>query len=89
MVAKDVLETLRKPGGTKNFAVIQGYIPKKMEKNSQIQQNNGPQLVEEITDPEMLNKFQHLDNPKWVRTFEVITNSQGIPRRQENMILHQ
>ena len=31
-VAKEVLETLRKPGGTKNFAVIQGYIPKKMEK---------------------------------------------------------
>ncbi|KAG2472930.1 MAG: archaeal A1A0-type ATP synthase subunit I, partial [Nitrosopumilales archaeon] len=27
-VAKDVLETLRKPGGTKRFAVIQGYIPK-------------------------------------------------------------
>ncbi|MFQ5572926.1 MAG: ATPase, partial [Nitrosopumilaceae archaeon] len=25
-VAKDVLETLRKPGGTKRFAVIQGYI---------------------------------------------------------------
>ncbi len=31
LVAKDVLETLRKPGGTKNFAVIQGFIPKKME----------------------------------------------------------
>ena len=31
-VAKDILELLRKPGGTKNFAVIQGYIPKKMEK---------------------------------------------------------
>ncbi|MEK6866920.1 MAG: ATPase, partial [Thermoproteota archaeon] len=31
LVAKDVLEMLRKPGGTKHFAVIQGYIPKKME----------------------------------------------------------
>ena len=31
LVAKDVLETLRKPGGTKHFAVIQGFIPEKME----------------------------------------------------------
>ena len=30
-VAKDVLEHLRKPGGTKRFAVIRGYIPSKME----------------------------------------------------------
>ena len=34
-VAKEILETLRKPGGTKNFAVIQGFIPKKMEKEIQ------------------------------------------------------
>jgi len=34
-VAKDVIETLRKPGGTKHFAVIQGYIPKTMEKKIQ------------------------------------------------------
>ena len=44
LVAKDVLETLRKPGGTKNFAVIQGFIPKKWNQNLQIQQNNGCQL---------------------------------------------
>jgi V/A-type H+-transporting ATPase subunit I len=31
-VAKDILEVTRKPGGTKNFAVIQGYIPDNMEK---------------------------------------------------------
>jgi V/A-type H+-transporting ATPase subunit I len=30
-VAKDVLEITRKPGGTENFALIQGYIPYKME----------------------------------------------------------
>jgi len=35
MVSKDVLETLRKPGGTKRFAVIQGYIPKKNGKKIQ------------------------------------------------------
>lgn len=31
-IAKDVLEVTRKPGGTKNFAVIQGYIPVSMER---------------------------------------------------------
>ena len=31
-VAKDILEVTRKPGGTKNFAVIQGYIPVSKEK---------------------------------------------------------
>ena len=30
MVAKDILETVRKPGGTKHFAVIQGFIPESM-----------------------------------------------------------
>ena len=34
-VAKDILELLRKPGGTKNFAVVQGYIPKKDGKEIQ------------------------------------------------------
>ena len=44
LVAKDVLETLRKPGGTKHFAVIQGFIPKKMEsKVYKILQINGCQ----------------------------------------------
>ena len=31
-VTKDILEVTRKPGGTKNFALIQGYIPDGMEK---------------------------------------------------------
>ena len=43
LIAKDVLEMLRKPGGTKHFAVIQGYIPKKWKKNLKILQNNGCQ----------------------------------------------
>ena len=43
-VAKEVLETLRKPGGTKNFAVIQGFIPAKNGKKfKQVQQVNGCQ----------------------------------------------
>jgi V/A-type H+-transporting ATPase subunit I len=72
LVAKDVLETLRKPGGTKNFAVIQGFIPKKME------------AVEDITDPKLKEEIPTLfNNGKFVRTFEVITKSQGIPKAGE------
>ncbi len=84
LVAKEVLETLRKPGGTKNFAVIQGYIPKKMEKKFKEATKQWTTITEEITDPELLaNLPVYLDNPKWVRTYEVITHSQGIPRKGE------
>ena len=83
-VAKEVLETLRKPGGTKNFAVIQGYIPKKMEKKFNEVTSQWTSITEEIKDEEVLSNLPvYLDNPKWVRTYEVITDSQGIPRRGE------
>jgi len=83
-VAKDVLETLRKPGGTKRFAVIQGYIPKKMEKKFKEVTNQWMSVTEEITDKETLKNLPvHLQNPKWVRTYEVITQSQGIPKSGE------
>ncbi|MCH8996358.1 MAG: ATPase [Thaumarchaeota archaeon] len=84
MVSKDVLETLRKPGGTKRFAVIQGYIPKKMEKKFKEVTSEWVSVTEEIKDPKVLaNLPVYLQNPKWVRTYEVITNSQGIPKRGE------
>ncbi len=83
-VAKDVLETLRKPGGTKRFAVIQGYIPKSMEKKFNQVTNQWTSVTEEIKDPKVLAELPvHLQNPKWVRTYEVITDSQGLPRRGE------
>ncbi len=83
-VAKEVLETLRKPGGTKNFAVIQGYIPKKMEKKFNEVTSQWTSITEEIKDEETLSNLPvYLDNPKWVRTYEVITSSQGIPRKGE------
>jgi V/A-type H+-transporting ATPase subunit I len=83
-VAKEVLETLRKPGGTKNFAVIQGYIPKKMEKKFKEVTNEWTSITEEIKDEETIaNLPVYLDNPKWVKTYEVITSSQGIPKRGE------
>ena len=84
MVAKDVLETLRKPGGTKNFAVIQGFIPAKMESKFKDSTKQWTSVVEDITDPKLKEQVPTLlDNKKFVRTFEVITKSQGIPKAGE------
>ncbi len=80
-VAKEVLETLRKPGGTKNFAVIQGYIPKKMEKKFKQVTEDWTSVTEKVKPDATLPV--HLDNPRWVKTFEVITDSQGIPTKGE------
>ena len=83
-VAKDVLETLRKPGGTKNFAVIQGFIPKKMESKFTDVTKQWMSVVEDITDPKLKDEIPTLfDNKKFVKTFEVITKSQGIPKSGE------
>ncbi len=83
-VAKDVLETLRKPGGTKHFAVIQGFIPKKMEQKFKNATKQWTSIVEDITDPDLQDKVPTLfDNKRFVRTFEVITESQGIPKKGE------
>ena len=83
-VAKDVLELLRKPGGTKNFAVVQGYIPKKMEKKFKETTGKWMSIVEDVADPELSKKRPTLfDNKIFVRTFEVITQSQGIPKKGE------
>ena len=84
-VAKDILELLRKPGGTKNFAVIQGYIPKKMEKKFKDVTSKWMSVVEDVSDPELVKKTPTLfDNKIFVRTFEVITQSQGIPKKGES-----
>ena len=84
LVAKDVLESLRKPGGTKHFAVIQGFIPKKMENKFQDSTKQWTSVVEEVTDPKLVNELPTLfDNKRFVRTFEVITKSQGIPKKGE------
>ena len=83
-VAKDVLEALRKPGGTKHFAVIQGFIPSKMEEKFRDSTKQWMSVTEEITDPRLQAQTPTLfDNKKFVRTFEVITESQGIPRKGE------
>ncbi len=83
-IAKEVLETLRKPGGTKRFAVIQGYIPKRMESKFKEVTKQWMSVTEDVTDPKMLQNAPTLfDNKRWIRTFEVITQSQGIPKRGE------
>ena len=84
LVAKDVLETLRKPGGTKHFAVIQGFIPRKMESKFTNSTKQWMSVVEDITDPKLKEEIPTLfDNKRFVRTFEVITKSQGIPKSGE------
>lgn len=84
MVAKDVLETLRKPGGTKHFAVIQGYIPARMESKFKKMAGQWTAIVEEIMDPKLAKGAPTLfENKRFIRTFEVITQSQGIPKRNE------
>ena len=83
-IAKDVLEKMRKPGGTKRFAVIQGYIPRVMEKKFKDITKRWMSITEDIIDPKILKDTPILfANKAWVRTFEVITESQGIPKRGE------
>ena len=85
LIAKDVLETLRKPGGTKHFAVVQGFIPKKMETKFTEATKQWMSVVENITDPKHKAIAPTLfDNKKFIRTFEVITKSQGIPKNGEH-----
>src|SRR5919108_1024152 len=83
-VAKDVLETTRKPGGTRNFAVIQGYIPDQMEKKFKNLTKNYVSVVEEAHahadshGEEILPTL--LTNKTYTQTFEVVTETQGLPR---------
>jgi V/A-type H+-transporting ATPase subunit I len=90
-VAKDVLETTRKPGGTRNFALIQGYIPHQMEKKFRSMTKDYVTVVEDVH----LHADKHgeggeeqilptlLTNKSYTRTFEVVTETQGIPRYGE------
>src|SRR5919206_4441576 len=85
--AKDLLETTRKPGGTKNFAMIQGYLPVGMEKKFKDLTDDYVSIVEDA----YVNEYDEngqvlptlLSNKSYTRTFEVITETQGIPRYGE------
>jgi V/A-type H+-transporting ATPase subunit I len=83
--AKDILEITRKPAGTKNFAVIQGYIPVGME--NKFKELTGRYIS--ITEPVKLDKDSPnqlptlLVNNRYAKTFEVITETQGLPNYGE------
>jgi len=85
--AKDLLETTRKPGGTKNFAMIQGYLPVKMEKKFKDLTDDYVSIVEDAYANEYNENGQMLPtlltNKSYTQTFEVITETQGIPRYDE------
>ena len=80
-IAKDVLEVTRKPGGTENFAVIQGYIPVKMERRFETLTKSYLSLTEPAyLDSDPNNQLPTLlVNNRYTKTFEVITETQGIP----------
>jgi V/A-type H+-transporting ATPase subunit I len=91
-VSKDVLEATRKPGGTKNFAMIQGFIPEQMENKFKSLTSD---YVSVMDSPEHLAAHEShgedhseklptlLKNKKYIRTFEIITETQGLPNYDE------
>lgn len=88
-VAKDVLETTRKPGGTRNFAVIQGFIPQDMENKFKKLTGNYVSIVEDagVTvdyhDSGKPSMPTLLNNKGYAKNFEVVTETQGLPRYGE------
>jgi V/A-type H+/Na+-transporting ATPase subunit I len=83
--AKDILEITRKPAGTKNFAVIQGYIPVSMEKKFKALTDNYISVTEPVyVDKDSPNQLPTLlVNNRYTKTFEVITETQGLPNHGE------
>jgi V/A-type H+-transporting ATPase subunit I len=83
--AKDILEITRKPAGTKNFAVIQGYIPISMEKKFKGLTDRYISVTEPVkVDKDSPNQLPTLlVNNRYAKTFEVITETQGLPNHGE------
>lgn len=88
--AKDALETTRKPPGTRHFAIIQGFIPethknkfKDLTKDfmSVFDQTGGNDDNYTESSEERLPSL--LTNKRYINTFEVITETQGLPRYDE------
>lgn len=83
--AKDILEITRKPAGTKNFAVIQGYIPVSMKNKFKTLTDRYISLTEPVKlDRDSPNELPTLlVNNRYTKTFEVITETQGLPNYGE------
>lgn len=91
-VAKDVLEATRKPGGTKNFAMIQGFIPEQMEIKFKSLTSDYVSVMDDPqhSTPHESHAEDHIEklptllrNKKYIRTFEIITETQGLPNYDE------
>jgi V/A-type H+-transporting ATPase subunit I len=80
--AKDILETMRKPYGTKYFALIEGYIPAEMTKRFESLVSKWVYFIEGV-DEDNPESPTLVKNAKYMRTFEVITSQQGIPSSRE------
>jgi V/A-type H+-transporting ATPase subunit I len=88
--AKDVLETTRKPPGTRHFAVIQGFIPVSKQVKFKDLTREYMSVVEQADGVNDINPDINkgglpslLINKRYIRTFEVITETQGLPRYGE------
>ncbi|HEU5461207.1 MAG TPA: V-type ATPase 116kDa subunit family protein [Nitrososphaeraceae archaeon] len=98
-VIREILETLRKPAGLKNFAVIQGYIPTVMAINfkklhekwitifEHKKHNDSHQIEKDHEhDSEQTKENQEpilFANSRYFRSFEPITLTQGPPKPNE------
>ena len=99
LVVREILETLRKPAGLKNFALIQGYIPtvmadsfKKLHESwitiFEHKKHNDFHEVEKDHDPDSEQSKDNQEptlfaNGRYFRSFEPITLTQGPPKSNE------
>jgi V/A-type H+/Na+-transporting ATPase subunit I len=88
--AKDALETTRKPPGTRHFAIVQGFIPETHKNKlrdltkdymSVFDQTGGN--GDDYTESSEEKLPSLLTNKRYINTFEVITETQGLPRYDE------
>jgi V/A-type H+/Na+-transporting ATPase subunit I len=88
--AKEILETTRKPPGTRHFAIIQGFIPDSMRGKFKELTKNYMSIIEQPA-PAVIDHQEEtheilpslLTNRRYINTFEVITETQGLPRYNE------
>ncbi|MGB7679415.1 MAG: V-type ATPase 116kDa subunit family protein, partial [Nitrososphaeraceae archaeon] len=88
--AKDALETTRKPPGTRHFAVIQGFIPETYKNKFRDLTKDFMSVFDQTgdNDDNYLESSEErlpslLTNKRYINTFEVITETQGLPRYDE------
>ena len=88
--AKEILESTRKPPGTRHFAIIQGFIPDSMRGKFRELTKDYMSIIEQPAlaangQPDDTHEIlpSLLTNRRYINTFEVITETQGLPRYNE------